>query len=397
MIEAESRKKLSQLSLLVLGLLVALVPIFFGLQQIRGFVPYNMSWEGFPAAFILAAVICMATALHFFVSRPSYIFASAAFVVFALLAAGGVLGFSYGLNLLLLLPGVVVAHVIFSLLFRKVRRGWLWRYVLPIFCALCAWSIYVSLGIAGEWVTYSMEKGPKDRDVITGKTLSVIHIRDCDNAAWWGRFSEGAAKRADGCYTEFAIQKCNISDCELAKSDWYRDLCHVRIAKECQNTSGANTAATVTSVPLNQSCDPYVDTPLNFHITCPQGWQVLSKSETATIKRIAFGQTKFADNVEYEGEWLVFFDASGLSMNTLIDSVGGQFGNDRRQQFDNVDIDGRAASHMTVTTTTDPDWYYEGVFLRGYNSEIIISNISGQNAAFADFYKSFGRHDFSRP
>lgn len=74
----------------------------------------------------------------------------------------------------------------------------------------------------------------------------------------------------------------------------------------------------------------------------------------------------------------------------LIGAMGDQFGSDRREVRETLEMNGHEALLVRVTTTTHRDWLYQAVFIEDGDALYMLSDAAlGINQDFEYFYASF--------
>lgn len=101
-----------------------------------------------------------------------------------------------------------------------------------------------------------------------------------------------------------------------------------------------------------------------------------------------------ADNIQYDyGFNITCYDmGEKYNVEALIDNMGDQFEENRRERRSTIEVNGEDATLLSVTTIEDRDWEFNAVFIQ-VDSQNIIYRISdgalGYPEDFEYFYTSF--------
>lgn len=133
----------------------------------------------------------------------------------------------------------------------------------------------------------------------------------------------------------------------------------------------------------------YNNEQFGFAVTQPSGWDLYQETNSSA----SFGQSKNFSTHGYDGEWFIaVFDAAKYGKEDYIQTMGDQF-TDRREQREQVTINGRAATKVTVTTPSVADWVYQAILIEGNLQHekflYVVHNGAIPNELFNAFYETF--------
>jgi len=137
----------------------------------------------------------------------------------------------------------------------------------------------------------------------------------------------------------------------------------------------------------------YTDSKNGFSIRYPSTWRSASLGENG----IGFGPKEIGEDVLWG---INVYDKSVYPKEKIIDEAGKQF-SDRKQNTNNIDINGIQAIRLITTTSSIPDWYLETIIIEYGSNFVTISNgaindtklqtLLGvpKGTTFKDFYSTF--------
>lgn len=134
----------------------------------------------------------------------------------------------------------------------------------------------------------------------------------------------------------------------------------------------------------------YQNTEFNFSVSIPQNMNVLSEDSMGDLGcQVYFGkQTERKEG--HDGEWAILvYNKSKHATEELISQAGSQFGADKKEERENITINGLPAVKAIITTSTQPDWRFEGVFLEEGEYIYEFSNGAVKDDDYGKFYNSF--------
>jgi len=137
----------------------------------------------------------------------------------------------------------------------------------------------------------------------------------------------------------------------------------------------------------------YTDSKNGFSIRYPSTWRSASLGENG----IGFGPKEIGEDVLWG---INVYDKSVYPKEKIIDEAGKQF-SDRKQNTNNIDINGIQTTRLITTTSSIPDWYLETIIIEYGSNFVTISNgaindtklqtLLGvpKGTTFKDFYSTF--------
>jgi hypothetical protein len=126
----------------------------------------------------------------------------------------------------------------------------------------------------------------------------------------------------------------------------------------------------------------YSNTTIGFMIKYPPDWRKVG-NETST-EMIGFGPASVGEDVQ----WGINI-YTNMTIDGIVSEMGKQFSSSRKEQRNDVVVDGIKGIEAVVTTSTEPTWIYRQVIFPLNGKLIAISNGAVEDNKFNDFYKTF--------